>query len=35
LFPKERGVGRADDRKVLSEDHLCYQERAAMGRCTV
>ncbi len=33
FFPKSRGVGRADDCKVLSGSIYVIKKRAAMGRC--
>ncbi len=33
LFPKERGVKRVDDRKVLSGIIKCHSEGAVLGGC--
>ncbi len=33
LFPKERGVKRVEDRKVLSGVIACHSEGAALGGC--
>ncbi len=33
LFPKERGVKRVEDRKVLSGIITCHSEGAALGGC--
>ncbi len=33
LLPKERGVKRVEDRKVLSGVIVCHSEGAALGGC--